>query len=119
MPESMKKIKLRDLGGARVVDSDGVEVRFPKEREQPPNPPATQQEKFEGLDRLALSISELAKSSRAESIAAISALIETQKEVVAAISGQARPKTLERVSIKVRREAGQIVDMTATPEYRK
>lgn len=119
MHEIVRKVQLTELSGKRVVDRDGVEVLVPKKAEPitKPSAPPPATEKPDGIERLAAAISDLAVSSRASSIAQIAAITESQREVAAAIAGQPRQKSIKRVSIKVRREAGLIVDMVATPEY--
>lgn len=118
----MKKVSLSELRGRQVVDKDGVAVDLPKKPELP------KPRERDPAESLATGVAQIAEQMRAaiqESTRAASACAAAaekvaagQLQVAAAVTRERpAPPQAKRWTIKVRREANQIVDMTATPEY--
>lgn len=112
MPAQMKKVRLADLAGQRVVDADGVEVRMPTV-DQPPEEPQTSRD----VRAICDAVTGAVQAGQVATHAQLIALAEIQQRIAVTLAAP-RPQ-LQRVSIKVRREAGHITDMVATPEYTK
>lgn len=88
----MKKVTIDSLrkateGGAKVVDKDGLDVRFPKVEEKPEPPPPQVEKQSEtqpivdSLDKLAQALAKVLKANlaTADSVAAALSVLTEQK----------------------------------------
>jgi hypothetical protein len=118
MPEVVRKVRLSELDGKRVVDKDGLDVKIPPRPQLPKAPEKDQAAQFaSALSAATKDIVSAVEASTSKTLSGLVAVAASNKAVAEAVTNRPVQKQPKRWTIKVRREAGQISDMTATPEY--